>query len=133
MATRDPPWAQPGEVGRLVLVAHYDSKISPEGFIGATDSAAPCAMLMHAARAIDGALTRKWKVMAEQRERRLAGKRARVRDELDEGEADGDDDGDEGAAGPGGDMWNRGVMVLLLDGEEAFMEWSDEDSLYGAR
>lgn len=60
IASRDPPWTKPGDVGRLTLVAHYDSKLTPEGFIGATDSAAPCAMLLHAARSIDTALTRRW-------------------------------------------------------------------------
>lgn len=66
IATRDPPWLEDreGEVGRLALVAHYDSKLTPEGFIGATDSAAPCAMLLHVARSIDEALTRKWEAMA---------------------------------------------------------------------
>ena len=64
IATRDPPGSQIGEVGRLALVAHYDSKLTPEGFIGATDSAAPCAMLLHAARSIDAALTKKWEAMA---------------------------------------------------------------------
>lgn len=63
IATRDPPWTQPGNVARLNLVAHYDSKYSPEGFIGAIDSAAPCAMIMHAVRAIDDALTKKWASM----------------------------------------------------------------------
>ena len=65
IATRDPPWTTPGQVGRLALVAHYDSKLTPHGFIGATDSAAPCAMIMHAARSIDAALTRKWANMQE--------------------------------------------------------------------
>lgn len=101
--TRDPPWAQIGDVGRLALVAHYDSKLSPEGFIGAIDSAAPCAMLMHTARSIDAALTKKWEQM----------------------EANGDHldslDGD------------KGVQIILLDGEEAFVSWTDTDSLYGAR
>lgn len=60
IASRDPPWTKPGDVGRLTLVAHYDSKLKPEGFIGATDSAAPCAMLLHAARSIDTALTKRW-------------------------------------------------------------------------
>lgn len=60
IASRDPPWTKPGDVGRLTLVAHYDSKLSPEGFIGATDSAAPCAILLHAARSIDKALTKRW-------------------------------------------------------------------------
>lgn len=60
---RDPPWAREGDVGRLTLVAHFDSLIKPEGFIGAIDSAAPCAMLLHVARSIDAALTAKWKEM----------------------------------------------------------------------
>ncbi len=100
--TRDPPWTQPGDVGRLTLVAHYDSKMSPEGFIGATDSAAPCAMLLHAARSVDEALTRKWAAMA----------------------AEGLDSGLEE---------EKGVQILMLDGEEAFHIWTDDDSLYGAR
>lgn len=98
---RDPPWAKEGDVGRLTLVAHYDSLITPEGFIGAIDSAAPCAMLMHVARSIDSALSAKWKGM--------------------EGEGE---DGLEPA---------KGVQILLLDGEEAFVKWSKTDSLYGAR
>lgn len=61
--TRDPPWITPGFSSRLTLVAHYDSKLTPVGFIGATDSAAPCAMIMHAARSIDAALTAKWEKM----------------------------------------------------------------------
>lgn len=60
IATRDPPGSLPGDVSRLALVAHYDSKLTPDGFIGATDSAAPCAMIMHIARSIDAALTKKW-------------------------------------------------------------------------
>lgn len=63
IATRDPPWTAPGDVGHLTLVAHYDSKYTPEGFIGATDSAAPCAMIMHAVKTIDAALTKKWDTM----------------------------------------------------------------------
>ena len=64
IATRDPPGAAIGDVGRLTLAAHYDSKLEPEGFVGAIDSAAPCAMLMHAARSVDKALTGKWAAMA---------------------------------------------------------------------
>lgn len=100
--TRDPPWAKPGEVGRLNLVAHYDSKLTPAGFIGATDSAAPVAMIMHAARSVDDALTRKWEAM----------KAAGAGDGLDE---------------------EVGLQLLFLDGEEAFVNWTDDDSLYGAR
>lgn len=102
--TRDPPWVKSvGNVGRLVLVAHYDSKLSPTGFIGAIDSAAPCAMLLHTARAIDDALTKKWNAMSA----------AGVTDyELEDA---------------------KGVQILLLDGEEAFIDWTSTDSIYGAR
>lgn len=104
IATRDPPWASPGQVGRLALVAHYDSKLTPTGFIGATDSAAPCAMILHAARSIDKALTRKW--------------------------ASTHSDG----VGDLGDLdEEKGVQIIFLDGEEAFQSWTDSDSLYGAR
>lgn len=104
IASRDPPWASKGDVGRLTLVAHYDSKYEPTGFIGAIDSAAPCAMIMHAVRSIDAALTRKWEDM----------------------EAKGD------ALDAGLDAYT-GIQVLFLDGEEAFQDWSNSDSLYGAR
>lgn len=106
IATRDPPWSDTGDVGRLALVAHYDSKLTPAGFIGATDSAAPCAMLMHIARSIDKALAARWAKM----------------------EKDG-----LGSSGYGGTGEEKGVQILLLDGEEAFKTWTDTDSLYGAR
>ncbi|KAI1359006.1 glutaminyl-peptide cyclotransferase [Xylaria arbuscula] len=103
--TRDPPWTKgDGDVGRLALVAHYDSLYKPEGFIGATDSAAPCAILMQIARGIDAALTKKWEAMAE----------------YDDAGLEDDDD-------------EKGVQILFLDGEEAWVTWSDTDSLYGAR
>jgi Zn-dependent M28 family amino/carboxypeptidase len=100
---REPPWTKrrgPGTAGFLTLVAHYDSKITPAGFIGATDSAAPCAMLMDVARQVDGYLDRMW---------------AAVEQKNPEEREDG------------------GVQILLLDGEEAFVSWSDTDSLYGSR
>lgn len=99
---RDPPWAGAGDVAQLTLAAHYDSLYRPEGFIGATDSAAPCAMLMHVARGVDQALTRRWEAMEA----------AGATDGLDE---------------------EKGVQILLLDGEEAFEKWTDTDSTYGSR
>jgi len=39
----------PNAPRRLVLVCHYDSKISPQGFLGATDSAVPCAQMINLA------------------------------------------------------------------------------------
>lgn len=37
----------------IVFAVHYDSKIEPEGFIGAMDSAASCGILLYLARFID--------------------------------------------------------------------------------
>ncbi|KXJ89807.1 glutaminyl-peptide cyclotransferase [Microdochium bolleyi] len=72
---REPQWCldREGSCGLLTLVAHYDSKIAPAGFIGATDSAAPCAMLMYAARAIDGQLTKLWANMEKSGEKTNVG------------------------------------------------------------
>lgn len=104
---RDPPWVRDdpvrqGDVGRLTLVAHFDSLSKPEGFIGAIDSAAPCAMLMHVARSVDAALTARWDAM----------------------QASGEDALEDDV---------KGLQILFLDGEEAFAEWTDTDSIYGAR
>ncbi|KAL2016282.1 hypothetical protein VTK56DRAFT_3910 [Thermocarpiscus australiensis] len=101
---REPPWTKkrgPGAAALLTLVAHYDSKIAPEGFVGATDSAAPCAILMFVAREVEKRLAGMWAKMGE------GGRRG------------GEDD--------------VGVQILLLDGEEAFVSWTEDDSLYGAR
>lgn len=47
----------PNAKRRLILAAHYDSKYYPENsnyeyFLGATDSAMPCAMLIEIARVV---------------------------------------------------------------------------------
>ena len=48
VATQDP-----NKPRLLTLACHYDSKSFPEGFVGATDSAVPCAIILHAALALD--------------------------------------------------------------------------------
>ncbi|PSS03382.1 glutaminyl-peptide cyclotransferase [Coniella lustricola] len=100
---REPPWTRVGQANLLTLVAHFDSKAQPEGFIGATDSAVPCAVLMHVARSIDQYLTQMHDEMVAL--------------------------GELGGTPP----MDMGVQILLLDGEEAFVSWTDTDSLYGAR
>jgi glutaminyl-peptide cyclotransferase len=62
---REPPWTKQGQANWLTLAAHYDSKNVPEGFVGATDSAVPCAILMHVARSIDIYVTQMHDEMAE--------------------------------------------------------------------
>jgi len=39
----------PAAPRRLVIACHYDSKIEPAGFLGATDSAVPCAQMLNMA------------------------------------------------------------------------------------
>lgn len=60
IATRDPPTFLPGKSKRLVIAAHYDSKIDPEGFLGAIDSAVPCGLMLYLMGAIDEILSEKW-------------------------------------------------------------------------
>jgi glutaminyl-peptide cyclotransferase len=99
---REPPWVKPGQTNFLTLVAHYDSLYRPEGFVGAIDSAAPCAMLLHVAKVVDKHVQRMYDEMS--------------------------------ALGEGGTVeMDMGVQIVFLDGEEAFVRWSDTDSLYGSR
>ncbi|XP_063108976.1 glutaminyl-peptide cyclotransferase-like protein isoform X4 [Cavia porcellus] len=51
----------PGAARHLTLACHYDSKLFPHGsapFVGATDSAVPCALLLELAQALDLLLSR---------------------------------------------------------------------------
>ncbi|GAA6059423.1 hypothetical protein JCM10212_003655 [Sporobolomyces blumeae] len=97
----------PSAVRRFVLSAHLDSKYFPhppqDQFIGATDSAAPCAILFDVAESLTD-----W----------LNEKRDRV-------QRDGP------AQGEG--VQAETLQIVLFDGEEAFHEWSATDSIYGAR
>lgn len=94
IATRYPPGSTEGSVERLILAAHYDSKIEPQGFLGAIDSAFSCALMMYVVKQLDDMLTIKWKDNPDSQ---------------------------------------KGLQIVLLDGEEAFKEWSETDSIYGAR
>ncbi|KAG0139135.1 hypothetical protein CROQUDRAFT_653776 [Cronartium quercuum f. sp. fusiforme G11] len=91
---------------RLILCAHIDSKFFPEpplsDFVGATDSAAPVAIILQIAHALTPLLD------------------AELQDFLEHG--------------PKGETKERVTLqIVLLDGEEAFQEWTHTDSIYGAR
>ncbi|KAL7677619.1 hypothetical protein ACOME3_003855 [Neoechinorhynchus agilis] len=73
----------------IYLGCHYDSKIFDFNFIGATDAAVPCAMLLSIAKKIANV----------------------ERYELPK----------------------VGVKLVFFDGEEAFVEWTNTDSIYGAK
>lgn len=98
----------PDATRRLVLSAHLDSKFFPthpeDQFIGATDSAAPCAMLLDLASALTP-----WLDARKQRVVSLEG-------------------GEEGRETQG-----ETLQIVFFDGEEAFKDWTATDSIYGAR
>lgn len=76
----------------LVLACHYDSKYFPNGeFLGATDSAVPCAMMLNLIHVMRKEL-----------------RAIREREDLS-------------------------LMLVFFDGEEAFLEWGPNDSIYGAK
>ncbi|GAB1599850.1 glutaminyl-peptide cyclotransferase-like [Argonauta hians] len=82
----------PGANERVVLACHYDSKkFYNFEFIGAIDSAVPCALLL--------SLVRELQCLLKSTQHRL----------------------------------NMALQLLFFDGEEAFKEWTDTDSLYGSR
>jgi len=72
-------------------------------FIGATDSAAPCATLLDVAEALTPLLQEKSR-------------------QVEAGEYDGDDE-----------WAHTTLQIVLFDGEEAFHDWTATDSIYGAR
>ena len=71
-------------------------------FLGATDSAAPCAILLDLAETLDPLL--------DERQNRLDSRLE-------------DDD----------DVLDTTLQLIFFDGEEAFVAWTDTDSIYGAR
>ncbi|KAH9824012.1 glutaminyl-peptide cyclotransferase [Melampsora americana] len=93
---------------RLILAAHIDSKYFPpgdplEGFVGATDSAAPVAIILQIAKSLTPLLDT----------------------QLEHFFNSGDEVGH---------VKERiTLQVVLLDGEEAFKDWTRTDSIYGAR
>ncbi|KAK9394309.1 glutaminyl-peptide cyclotransferase-like [Crotalus adamanteus] len=87
----------PSATWHLVFACHYDSKYFPRdkhgrAFVGATDSAVPCAILLELVTALDS-----WLLKTKEQASKIT------------------------------------LQLLFFDGEEAFREWSETDSLYGAR
>ncbi|KAJ6490490.1 glutaminyl-peptide cyclotransferase-like protein [Mycena vulgaris] len=98
IATKDPKASR-----RVILAAHFDSKyFADNNFLGATDSAASCAMMLDLAEALNPLLD-------ERASRLEAG--------MEEDE----------------DVSDTTLQLVFFDGEEAFVEWTPTDSIYGAR
>lgn len=99
----------PSAPRKLVLSAHFDSKYFAEGgFIGATDSAAPVGFLLDVAEALTPLL--------EARRQRIKTGSPLLTADLDETEAA-----------------ETTLQIVLFDGEEAFVDWTATDSVYGSR
>ncbi|RWS04322.1 glutaminyl-peptide cyclotransferase-like protein, partial [Dinothrombium tinctorium] len=82
----------PDACKRLVFACHYDSKWTPsQEFVGAIDSAVPCAMLLNLVKSLDNKLQKQ-----------------KTRDDIT-------------------------LQLIFFDGEEAFEDWTETDSLYGSR
>lgn len=81
--------ASRGSGTSIVLACHFDSKYFKDfEFVGATDSSAPCAIIMDVAATLDKKLQ---------------------------------------------PPSNQGIKFVFFDGEEAWKDWSHNDSLYGSR
>lgn len=64
---REPPWTRPGQANLLTLAAHYatPSVGVPAEYLGATDAAVSCALLLHVARSLDRFAAQMYKEMQE--------------------------------------------------------------------
>ena len=118
---------------RLSISAHYDSKYFPEPnkFVGATDSAASCALMMDLASFFTPLLD---KVM----DLRQGLKGGNVPLPPYIGATGGDQANFTTTFGPGYDgrqlsTHDVSLQFIFFDGEEAFENWSDFDSTYGSR
>lgn len=98
----------PAAPRKLVVSAHYDSKYfsaasGMAGFVGATDSAAPCAMMVDLAVALDDALdARERKIHAEEQSNPSIAQETTL-------------------------------QLVFFDGEEAYRVWTHTDSIYGSK
>ncbi|WRT65644.1 uncharacterized protein IL334_002589 [Kwoniella shivajii] len=102
----------PSAPRKLVLAAHFDSKWFPDfpanQFIGATDSAAPVALLLHLAEFLTPLLN--------SRKSRISSGNGILNEIYDEDE-----------------LAETTIQIVMFDGEEAFRDWTNTDSIYGAR
>lgn len=88
--------SNPDACRQLAIACHYDSKMM-EGFLGAIDSAVPCAMMLEMAQTFETSF------------------KSTPYDQQSNNDS------------------SLGLMFIFFDGEEAFHQWTDTDSLYGSR
>ncbi|XP_069973355.1 glutaminyl-peptide cyclotransferase isoform X1 [Penaeus vannamei] len=149
---------------RLVLACHYDSKLDREGvFVGATDSAVPCAMMLHLAKVLGKSLDDFRQTCKKKRgkpgkkcRKSVLKKKLRKLKSFTKGieNTEASNMTTEPQV-PRKCLWqirccampmknfklsfvplvqsDLTLQFLFFDGEEAFRRWSKTDSLYGAR
>ncbi|WWC87822.1 uncharacterized protein L201_002714 [Kwoniella dendrophila CBS 6074] len=104
----------PSAPRKIILAAHFDSKWFPDSpanqFIGATDSAAPVAMILHLVEFLTPLLN--------ERKNRIEKGLGILKEEENFDEEE---------------LSETTIQIVLFDGEEAFKDWTDTDSIYGAR
>ncbi len=103
VATLDPTATR-----RLVLACHYDSKKLPN-FVGATDSAVPCAILIDIALSLQQKLNELKQNVREKERRKIYF----VFFFCQRG--------------------NPTLQLIFFDGEEAVRDWTATDSIYGSK
>ena len=96
---------------RLVLACHYDSKLEPTGFLGATDSAVPCSQMINLAYVLDRNLKEHSRTVTK-----LSGFPA-ISTFTKTFQQDSD----------------LTLQFIFFDGEEPFRQWQGTDNTYGSR
>ncbi|EPE05443.1 glutaminyl-peptide cyclotransferase [Ophiostoma piceae UAMH 11346] len=63
---REPPWTRPGQANLLTFAAHYATPLAaPLDYVGATDAAVSCALMLHVARSLDRFAAQMYREMQE--------------------------------------------------------------------
>ena len=101
----------------IVLAAHYDSKLMP-GFVGATDSAVPCALILDLAVNLD-------KTVKSFRH----SYKANSENDNNSDKIDSSNDNSKSNS----KSKSISLALFFFDAEEAFGQWSNSDSIYGSR
>ncbi len=98
--------------GYKVLACHYDSKTTPAGFLGAVDSAVPCAQLLHIADKLKDELRKSPNVISvNQYSNHFYRQMILTYIQCSK----------------------TTLQLIFFDGEEAIRQWSGNDNTYGSR
>ncbi|XP_074662154.1 glutaminyl-peptide cyclotransferase-like isoform X1 [Tubulanus polymorphus] len=110
----------------LVLACHYDSKLfRGYDFIGATDSAVPCAMMIYIAKLLNRSLSDHSQAAVDETTSTCASVKLLMlvwAGKIPQQSVPKDEQTDD-----------LTLQLMFFDGEEAFGPWTETDSIYGSR